>query len=292
MKFNYGIEYKKARVDGCKTGFLKFAEFGKSKFQDVRKEIVNGQLVHASAKRPTSKSTPSDAIVHDMAKDLEAMGSEWVPDFAGIIRSPEINNRRGVAFAWLKQHLSEIASDQPNQKGYKHFQNSRTWQDIWKDYQKEVKHRNDGSPLLGYKGFRKMAKQQFPAYRPQATCGVEGKCPTCGFLNDGRDKAKPGLQRIALAKLHYFHRQMYRSERLLYYARRDRAIAFPEHFVSTIIDGMSQSHNKIPYGGPAGGSSVAHSVFETHIEGTIIHGIKVKLLRSFGNMTGKVSTCY
>jgi hypothetical protein len=100
---------------------------------------------------------------------------------------------------------------------------------------------------------------------------VNGKCWTCYYINDGRQKATSRAALETFKKLHLMHKAgLYCLERIAYKRRRDYAL-LPENsdrVCSIIIDGMDQNHSLIPQLGP---DVSVTSAIPQHITGILHH---------------------
>lgn len=70
--------------------------------------------------------------------------------------------------------------------------------------------------------------------------------------------------------------------RMGYYNRREQGVTFPELFLSDISDGMAQEHNSLPH--QANLSSFGDKKLDCHLQGTIVHGQRFKIARTFTNV--------
>ena len=80
---------------------------------------------------------------------------------------------------------------------------------------------------------------------------VSGKCWTCAYINEVRQKQKGKMVADACKQLYIMHRGgLFMMERLAYRMRvLEATTLYPDSVMSSIIDGASQNHCKIPHGG-------------------------------------------
>jgi hypothetical protein len=87
------------------------------------------------------------------------MGRTLDPDMKGDMMTPVLTHRTGVCMAWLQRYLSEVAEDQPNSKGYYHFDSARTWESIHGDYMKAMKEdKSDVHEPVSLRDFKAIVK--------------------------------------------------------------------------------------------------------------------------------------
>lgn len=80
------------------------------------------------------------------------------------------------------------------------------------------------------------------------------------------------------------HRITYMGERQGYWERRLSAVRDPINVLSTISDGMQQSHNQLPHQSGAGSQHIQQQL-DIHLQGVISHGKnKFFMFRHFGNI--------
>lgn len=109
---------------------------------------------------------------------------------------------------------------------------------------------------------------------------VSGKCWTCAYINEIRQKRKNHEVMEACKHLMIMHRSgMFMLERIEYRKKVAEAVhRNPNTVMSCIIDGASQNHCTIPHAGP---SVEFKPGLEQHIEGVLTHGHGLTIYRSF-----------
>jgi hypothetical protein len=109
-----------------------------------------------------------------------------------------------------------------------------------------------------------------------------GKCSACAILSTARGKYKDSTRREIVTALFALHRTMFMGERMKYQERINEARDNPKDVLSTIADGMQQTHCELPY---------LKNLFSgfpkvpQHLQGVTTHGRRTRIYRTYGNVT-------
>lgn len=207
------------------------------------------------------------------------------------------------AMLWMEDHFSYYES-QPNCDQVHIDVNFK--RQIWQDYKDEVGPKLDHGQKLLSEGlfivnlliiylkskfflsvfllllgqFMTMWKQLFDRVLMRQVKKVTGKCWTCAYINEIRQKQKGKEVMEACKQLMIMHRMgYYMLERVEYRRRVQHAVHHnPTQVMSSIIDGASQNHCTIPY---LGRNVVFQPGLDQHIEGVLTHGHGLTIYRSF-----------
>ena len=160
LKYDYKVVHPtRPAVVGCRNGFLNFFGIGRTKFHDLKNAVLKSQYtVDPRSDHTSAKSGADDATIKEIAKDVRAMGRTLTETMKGDIRTMDLTHRAGVAYAWLEQYLSEVADEQPNAHGHKHFDSSRSWKDIHGEYKKAMKERGELTAPVSATRFKSLVK--------------------------------------------------------------------------------------------------------------------------------------
>jgi hypothetical protein len=110
---------------------------------------------------------------------------------------------------------------------------------------------------------------------------VSGKCQCCANLSLLRRTFKSQRDREYVTLMHALHRSTYMGERIAYAERRNRAIMQRTQYMSTISDGMAQSHNMLPH---FGNQNVWNDGLPQHLQGILNHNRGMTMYRTFHNI--------
>jgi hypothetical protein len=114
-------------------------------------------------------------------------------------------------------------------------------------------------------------------------CGIPGKCEICAKIDElHQTKGASTESKRAARQCHVLHRGgMFMLERKAYLQRKLRACRNKNKIFSCVIDGMDQSHSRMPYCGP---NDNFPDALKQHLTGVLIHGYGLQLYRNFNNL--------
>ncbi|KAJ1436461.1 hypothetical protein B484DRAFT_428616 [Ochromonadaceae sp. CCMP2298] len=156
--------------------------------------------------------------------------------------------------------------------------------DIWVMYKNEMQvyytFADRGEKVYyDYDAFLKLWSNVFPWVKVRVYKSVSGKCWTCYHINEVRKTSKDRNVLLAAKRLHQQHRGgLYMLERLSY-KKRVRKTLRPDKCnttLSVIIDGMDQSHCKVPMTQQAS----FEAAITQHLTGALVHGQGLTLFRN------------
>lgn len=180
------------------------------------------------------------------------------------------------AMLWMENYFFQFES-QPNSKQiHVDFSYKRT---IYEEYRSSA---NPSAPAnkLSEGNFKELWSSLYDFVKIRKSKRISGKCWTCAYINELRQKQKGEEVMRACKHLMIMHRGgLFMLERLEYRRRIQEAVSLsPNTIMSSIIDGASQNHCTIPHPG----ENVEFSNgLEQHIEGVLTHGQGFTIYRSF-----------
>jgi len=179
------------------------------------------------------------------------------------------------AEAWMEKYFYRFEY-QPNSPQIHIDHNFK--RDIFHEYEADMKKME--CKTLSEGSFKLLWKQLFNFVKIRQVKRVSGKCWTCSYINEVRQKQKGEEVQKMIKHLMIMHRGgFFMLERMEYRMRVAEAILYyPNKTMSTIIDGASQNHCTIPHTGP----NIEFSKgLDQHIEGCLTHGHGLTIYRSF-----------
>ena len=192
---------------------------------------------------------------------------------AALVRS---SSAHVDAMLWMENYFFQFES-QPNSKQiHVDFTYKRT---IYEEYRNSA---NPSAPAnkLSERNFKELWSSLYDFVKIRKSKRISGKCWTCAYINELRQKQKGEEVMRACKHLMIMHRGgLFMLERLEYRRRIQEAVSLsPNTIMSSIIDGASQNHCTIPHPG----ENVEFSNgLEQHIEGVLTHGQGFTIYRSF-----------
>jgi hypothetical protein len=192
---------------------------------------------------------------------------------AALVRS---SNTHIDAMLWMENYFFQFES-QPNSKQiHIDFTYKKT---IYEEYRSAA---NPSAPAnkLSEGQFKELWCSLYDFVKIRKSKRISGKCWTCAYINELRQKQKGEEVMRACKHLMIMHRGgLFMLERLEYRRRIQEAVSLsPNTIMSSIIDGASQNHCTIPHPG----ENVEFSNgLEQHIEGVLTHGQGFTIYRSF-----------
>ena len=192
---------------------------------------------------------------------------------AALVRS---SNAHVDAMLWMESYFFQFES-QPNSKQI-HLDYSFK-RSIYEEYRNAA---NQSALVnkLSEGQFKELWSSLYDFVRIRKSKRVSGKCWTCAYINELRQKQKGEEVMRACKHLMIMHRGgLFMLERLEYRRRVQEAVSMsPGTIMSSIIDGASQNHCTIPHPG----ENVEFTKgLEQHIEGVLTHGHGFTIYRSF-----------
>jgi len=281
-KINWALGKPGAKVKLCKNAFCRIVGRGSSVvsqlISEVKKNIVE------SAPRMDDKGNPyrTKEAKEILEAAQETFGITLNHHQLGSGLIPNSDEAKSVA-AWMESVFMQMGDHVPNGAGEIHLSNM-TKHSLYTDYTNDMS-RNKRPGVVSETEFNKIWDCCYEHVKTRKFLNVCGKCSTCGDLNEERCKTLNPQKREFYTQLAALHRTMFMAERRLYYSRRNEAITSPSFILSTIADGMAQTHCEIPYRARA--AQFTPNVTQ-HLLGIINHGAKnFTMYRSFGNIEGK-----
>jgi len=152
-----------------------------------------------------------------------------------------------MAARWLKRYFEQYGDYQPNNDRNAisvHFKS-----DIYEIYKKAFKH--VPQYMVPKQRLLELWGTIFPHCVKRDGCNVVGKCDICYRCEAGRHGSTDSNDQKAFAEIHHMHRGgMFHLERGAYMDRILKAVLQdPDNVTiqSLVVDGMDQSHCRIPY---------------------------------------------
>jgi len=147
-------------------------------------------------------------------------------------------------------------------------------------YEKEIQFRRTSAdhPYCNQTEFNSVWSKCFPHVHIKKYLSVSGKCLLCSYFNEQMLLCQCMKDFEELQVYKEQHRMHIKSERLVYYHNRRLGEDLPGIYMSLIVDGMQQSHSKIPY--LANAAQFADAV-QQHIQGAKQHGFAKTFYRTF-----------
>ena len=217
----------------------------------------------------------NDFTMEDVCKIFDDNGLDGgvMEQRAALVRS---SNTHIDAMLWMENYFFQFES-QPNSKQiHIDYTFKRT---IYEEYRSSA---NPSAPAnkLSEGQFKELWNSLYDFVKIRKSKRISGKCWTCAYINELRQKQKGEEVMRACKHLMIMHRGgLFMLERLEYRRRIQEAVSLsPNTIMSSIIDGASQNHCTIPHPG----ENVEFSNgLEQHIEGILSHGQGFTIYRSF-----------
>lgn len=185
-----------------------------------------------------------------------------------------------IASAWMESFFQSVGDVMPN-LGEIHFEKTER-RAIYNCMVTELTDSSCHIKFLSYGRFCRLWKEQFSHVKIREFKAVTGKCHYCAILSEIRCSTKKREVRQRVSDYQALHRVTYMGERKLYYSKLLRSLSESANYISIIIDGMAQSHSKLPYLGNK--KNVPSSdFFEVELR-CIEHGENFAMYRTFGNV--------
>jgi len=290
FKFDWSIEVDKGWLPDSK-GTLKLcrksfcflhgiSENAMKRVSDKMKSVNSANITSAKSVRSYDHhSYFGDSLtMADISKifdDNEISSTGVAEARAGLVRA---SNAQIDAMLWMESYFDHF-EHQPNSK---HIHLDTTWKrTIWQEYcQAPHTHLGTDQNPLSEGNFKSLWEMLFDSVRIRKVKRVTGKCWTCAYINEIRQKRKGRDIDQACKELMIMHRAGYfMLERIEYRRRVAEAVIYsPDRVMSTIIDGASQNHCTLPHPGQNAQFSKG---LEQHIEGELTHGHGLTIYRSF-----------
>jgi hypothetical protein len=282
-KMHWALGEPGAKVKLCKRAFCKILGCGYSFVAELISDIKNHKM--ESVPRIDDRGNPfgKEETKKILETAQETFGVSLSHHQLGSALLPNSALAKSVA-AWMESTFQQMGDYVPNCAGEIHLSNM-TKHSLYMDYCNHHKDMKQPDEIASETEFVKVWRCCFDHVKARKFLNVCGKCSTCGDINEERCKTLNPRKREAYTQLAALHRTMFMAERRLYYGRRNEAIASPSFVLSTIADGMAQSHCEIPYRARA--AQFTPNMTQ-HLLGIINHGTKkFTMYRSFGNLEGK-----
>ena len=263
----YGLT--KANLEGFQRAIKHNIMFGRTAYNDQTKVAV-ASVKRLEQKNPYLPVNLNSTYVHRLTQDEVSLA----------LKSNNVKTK--IAHMFLEKFFNLVGDKMPTSEEI-HLDPMEK-KKIWKEYCHEVTNvfELDESYLLKKTAFCVLWKNGFPHVKIREYKAVTGKCTHCAILSFLRSTTKNSLWCEEISDLHVLHRVTFMSERKSYYERLWLAITEPQNYMSIIIDGMAQTHTRIPW-------SANIKEFPTninqHLQGIIEHGQGFTMYRTFNNLT-------
>ena len=201
---------------------------------------------------------------------------------AALCPLSEVQNQ---AHLWLERYFETYGDVAPNGDEVRLLIMQKL--DAYKKYCHEFTSLTLKRPIVDYSTFNSLWKTLFPKCVRRPWCSVPGKCNTCYEIDRLRRIEEDVNIQDKLREAHAMHRGgLFMLERNEYMRRIDNAIRVNStgrpSIMSIVIDGMDQSHCRVPYLGTQGTFSAP---LKQCITGVKQHGHGVTLYRTVDTIT-------
>lgn len=256
--------------------------------------VENIQQFTDATVHPYKYNEVIDIIDENVAYDTQAKDGisgqlNLASDMVADSLSPHCD-AQSYASIWLEDYFEEYADHSPNSLCKK--ANSQEKIELFNEYVSDMKVLNANSTaaiegaceinIVGYSTFNRLWNHLFPHYLTRRFCKIPGKCDTCAKIQALRQNSTDEAVQKAARQLHVLHRGgCFIPERKSYQRRKIRALKYPDHVFSCIIDGMDQSHSVVPYNS----NKQFSKALCQHINGVYTHGHGLTIYRSFDNIS-------
>jgi hypothetical protein len=243
-------------------------------FDAVESNLVTSQAKIRKVKDSTTQHYSNILEARIALRDLNLEESQL--HMACIPNSPG----QVSAYQWLAKFFSLVGDHAPNRDNKVQLPGIYTRDSIYQiycDHMTDILPGNEHKPLAKTT-FMKLWKNIFPNVTISKFCHVSGKCNTCHWLYERQEVFRSERD---LEDIKYFasiHKIMIEIERGTYVKKRLMAQEHPSHYMSLIIDGMSQDHCILPY---CGNQVTKNVVLKQKIVGAKQHGFARSFYRAF-----------
>ena len=204
-------------------------------------------FTYAEAKRIFEENVMEDAMIVDMDEENEKIGladRTWIT--AALC---PLSERQNIAIAWLERFFEWYGDFNPT-----HDRTGVSVQfkfDVYDKYERQFC--DTPQYLISKERLLELWRVLFPHCVKREGCNIVGKCDICYEIESGRKDNGEAVMQEAFSKVHLMHRGgMFMLERNEYMKRIYRAVSQDRNMQtiqSFVIDGMDQSHCRVPYNG-------------------------------------------
>jgi hypothetical protein len=138
----------------------------------------------------------------------------------------------------------------------------------------------DCFPNVRIREFKAVTGKLECVYLHTAIYNLTGKCEMCAILSHLRRSFRSSALRETVTRLHAYHRSAYMGERQDYADRQLQACSSSADYLSSISDGMAQSHCKLPWKANLNDGFC----LSQHLQGIYFHGRQLIIYRTFHNV--------
>ena len=289
FKMNWNIKVKSGKLPGsrtelklCRKAFAFLYGFTPNRFKlasQAMKTAGSSDISSIKAVRDFDHSTSFSEYTYDeveniyMQNGLTIAGKDEIA--AALLRGTYAHHD---AYLWLEDYFDSFDMQPDSAQIHVDVTFKRA---IYLEYcARPTDNINLRNRSLQESEFRQMWAMVYSHVRIRKSKKVSGKCWTCANINEVRRARKCRDVQEACKHLMMMHRgSFFMLERLEYRRRVQEATQHkPNSVMSTIIDGASQNHCKIPHLGP---NVEFSNPLEQHIEGALTHGLGLTIYRSF-----------
>jgi hypothetical protein len=295
FKFNYsegGVSYNVQVCEMCKLKmFRNNSKYPrKSTYYDWKKDAKavkvtsEGKVILNNIITRLDKKSHSNTFntAEDVRKYFKAHGRELVSDDAACLMCLPEGDKYREGYIWMKKFFLNECQYPPNRGNICELPAALySKESIHRLYEKEMQFRRTSAdhPYCSLKEFGSIWKKCFPHVHIKKYLSVSGKCLLCSYFNEQMLLCQCIKDFEELQVYKEQHRMHIKSEKLVYYLNRRLAEDHPGIYLSLIIDGMQQSHSKIPYLGNQ--KEFGAEAVQQHIQGAKQHGFAKTFYRTF-----------
>jgi len=183
-----------------------------------------------------------------------------------------------TAYGWMAEHFNLIGDMAPNCDNEIHLEPCHIVE-VHSELLLEMT--NAGMECVSLDTFANIWSNCFQHVKICEYKAVSGKCQCCANLSNMRRSFKSQSDREYVTTMHALHRSTYMGERIAYAERRNDAIMKRTRFMSTISDGMAQSHNMLPH---FANQNTWNDGLPQHLQGILNHSRGMTIYRTFHNI--------
>jgi hypothetical protein len=266
----------KCQITGvCKTAFCNVYRVSSSHVDNIVREIKDSIV---TTKRAFSDKTSADlALLPDLRRIAKAFGlhlSKTQLAAAKLPNSPAVLQ----AYGWMADYFELVGDYAPNCDEEIHLEPIKIVE-VYGEYTIDMD--IAGMIKISVDTFASIWMNCFSHVKIREFKAVSGKCRCCANLSHMRRTFKADRDRMYVTLMHALHRSTYMGERIAYAARRNKAVMERSRYMSTISDGMAQSHNMLPH---FGNQNQWNDGLPQHLQGILNHNRGINVYRTFHNI--------
>jgi len=288
FSYNFKITRNGVDIPLCPTawglihGFTKHMMSNISKViksQGVEKPLPTGDWSKTSNLKESTRIPLTTCEVEQIFGDVLGEDYGFGDDFVTGTLSP-FQETNHMASIWIQDYFETVADHSPNSRLKKVSLSFK--EELYKIYQKDFDELSMN--FVSLNTFLALWRECFPTFLMRKYCGIPGKCSTCAAIDAlHQEKGASVSTKRAARQCHVLHRGgMFMLERKSYLQRKLRAVRNKSRILSVVIDGMDQSHSRLPY---LGVNNSFDAALQQHLTGVLIHGYNLQLYRNFDNVS-------